>query len=141
MILRVVVDANVFVSALLVVTGHPAGVVEAWLAGRFRLVSSRELIAELEAVLSQPRLTRLFPAGAMRSDELFALIRERADIVTAPRFPAQVCRDPDDDRVLEAAMAGRAAHIVTGDKDLLVLGTFEDVRIIKPADFLVELPA
>ena len=46
-----------------------------------------------------------------------------------------VCRDPDDDQVLGTAIAGDAACLITGDKDLLTLGTFETVDILLPKDF------
>ena len=48
----------------------------------------------------------------------------------------QVCRDPEDDRILELAVNGNADYIVTGDADLLVLNPFRGIRILRPADFL-----
>ena len=51
----------------------------------------------------------------------------------------QVCRDPKDDRILELAVNGNAAYIVTGDADLLVLNPFRGIEILRPADFL-QLP-
>jgi predicted nucleic acid-binding protein len=50
-----------------------------------------------------------------------------------------VPRDPDDNMVLECAVEGKAHYIVTGDKDLLVLKTFGDIRIIRASDFLTVL--
>ena len=53
-----------------------------------------------------------------------------------PSRSVKVCRDPDDDMVIEAALAGMAEYIVTGDKDLLTLKEFESVRFITPRVFL-----
>jgi putative PIN family toxin of toxin-antitoxin system len=50
----------------------------------------------------------------------------------------QVCRDPNDDMVLECAVLSGAQVIVSGDKDLLVLGSYEGIRIVTPAEFLQE---
>lgn len=50
-----------------------------------------------------------------------------------------VCRDPNDDMVLECALVCNAQYIISGDKDLLVLGSFRGVRIVSPAEFLHEI--
>jgi predicted nucleic acid-binding protein len=50
------------------------------------------------------------------------------------------CRDPQDDKVLEIAVAGKADAIVTGDEDLLALHPFEGIPIVGPAEFLSMLP-
>ncbi|MDQ3623269.1 MAG: putative toxin-antitoxin system toxin component, PIN family [Verrucomicrobiota bacterium] len=58
---------------------------------------------------------------------------------TVAAFPDElpaICRDPDDDLVLAAAVAGSCQYLVTGDNDLLVLGAFRDVKIVKPREFL-----
>ena len=68
-------------------------------------------------------------------EALVALIALRGDLVT-PNRSIKVCRDPDDDMVIEAALAGMAEYIVTGDKDLLTLKKFESIRFITPRVFL-----
>jgi len=57
-------------------------------------------------------------------------------IVTIPNLLQVVPRDPDDNMVLECALAGNAQYIVTGDKDLLVLKKFREIQIVRAADFL-----
>lgn len=57
------------------------------------------------------------------------------EIVDPAPLPAPVSRDADDDAVLAAAVAAGCDCIVTGDQDLLVLGTYEGIVIIAPADF------
>jgi predicted nucleic acid-binding protein len=51
----------------------------------------------------------------------------------------RVCRDPDDDKLLETALVGRADCLVTGDRDLLVLHPFQRIPILTPAGFLASL--
>ena len=50
-----------------------------------------------------------------------------------------VCRDPDDNKFLEAAVAAKATYVVTGDKDLRAIGEYEGVKIRYPAEFLREI--
>jgi len=57
------------------------------------------------------------------------------EIVAPTKLEQQVCRDIDDDWVLATALAGKAQCIVTGDKDLLAIATFENIDIIAPVDF------
>ena len=57
----------------------------------------------------------------------------------APTRRVKVCRDPDDNVVIETALAGQAAYIVTGDEDLLALKRYESVRIVTPRSFLSAL--
>jgi len=56
-------------------------------------------------------------------------------MVKPASLPDPVCRDPDDDMVLETALAGNCACIVTGDKDLTVLDPYQDLRILTPGNF------
>jgi predicted nucleic acid-binding protein len=66
------------------------------------------------------------------------VLRSRMKIVTPSKLESQVCRDPDDDNILAAAVSGNCDCIITGDKDLLVLGRYEGVAIFRPRDFLMK---
>ena len=130
--MRVVVDTNVFLSALL--RGRSTRpLLSAVIAHRFRLFTSDTLVDELADVISRPEWLRLLDASDCR--ELLAIIRESATFVT-PTQHVTVCRDPEDNAVLECALAGRADYLVTGDRDLLALNPFHGIRILRPADFL-----
>ena len=61
-------------------------------------------------------------------------LESTAEVVTPARVP-RVVRDPDDDQVLAAAVEGRAEAIVTGDRDLLDLGSHAGIQILAPARF------
>jgi putative PIN family toxin of toxin-antitoxin system len=130
---RAVLDTNTLVSGL-GWGGPPSELVEAGLAGRFEIVTSLALLDELRRVLHYPRLATTF--GDV--EELVDLIG-LASLVVEPTETLELVRDPDDNRVLEAALAGQADVIVTGDADLLELGNVEEVRILTAIDFLAEL--
>lgn len=130
-----VVDNNVYVSSLLSPHGSPARVLDAWRANAFVLVTSEPLLAEFSKVLSYPRLA---PRIAPDARQVIANVAARAIIVTPTRSVA-VCRDPDDNAVIEAAIAGGADYIVSGDQDLLDLREFEGIRILTPSEFLANL--
>lgn len=130
--LRVVFDTNVLISAALFphsVPGHAlrrareAGIV----------LSTQDLVTEVRDVLARPKFDR-YVSAQMRDEFLATYIRE-AEFVEVTQHIA-VCRDPKDDRVLEAAINGQARCIVSGDDDLLVLHPFHGTPIIRPSEFI-----
>ena len=130
--LRAVVDVNVLVSAALSPEGSPAVVVDAWRAGRFELVASPALLAELEDVTARARLsTRLGDAG----QALAGLLSATALVQDDPPAERSVPGDPSDDYLVALARAAGASVIVTGDHHLLDL---EGLRppAIEPGAFL-----
>ena len=127
---RVVLDTNVLVSGL-GWSGPPAALVDAVLAGELTLLSSTALIVELRRVLSYPKLAKVFAKpGAIA--ELVA--GASVQVLTSTRL--QIVEDDSDNRVLEAALEGGADYIVSGDDDLLALGSFGGIPIVTPASFL-----
>ena len=135
--MRVVIDTNVLVSSLINAGTPPAGVIQAWNNEVFELVTSRAQIDELTSVLGRARLQR-FLRDAPFTRELIARIERHANVVQ-PTETLDLCDDPDDNRVLEAAVAGEADYIVMGDDDLLRLREVRGTRICTPAQFLAEL--
>jgi putative PIN family toxin of toxin-antitoxin system len=127
----VVLDTNVLVAAL-VAEGLCREVVHR--AVRLRIVaSSPPLLAELEAVLR--RKFAITPAV----EAFLTAIRQQTRLVEPRPLERPVCRDRDDDVVVATAVAAAADFIVTGDHDLLVLGTYERVAILPPREFLHRL--
>lgn len=124
--MRVLLDTNVLVSAILF-GGVPRELLRHAIRGRFVPVTSSRLLDELEDLLE--RKFEFSPAAAAETRGEFEAL---ADVVRPKEVP-RVCRDPDDDEVLAAAVAGRAAAVVTGDRDLLDLGTYGDIEIVTPA--------
>ena len=136
--IRVVVDTNVYVSGLIKRNGPPGRVLAAQRGGQFDLVTSPALLAELEMVLRRPHILKLIHASVAEVLDFVDQLRV-ASIVVTPDIAVTVSRDPDDDRVLEAAQAGHADFIVSGDRDLLDLREFVGIPILTPTGFLILL--
>lgn len=131
--MRVILDTNVLLSAILSPNGTPAALVEAWLFRRFILVSHAIQLAELRDVSRRPKIKSLIqPAAVGRIVNQIRLIAEVAE--TLPRVERSP--DPRDDFLLALCEAGRADWLVTGDKaDLLVLERHDRARIGTAAQF------
>ena len=129
--MRVVLDPNVLVSALVFPGGPPESVFRRAIEGRFELVSSPALVAELGRVLGSKFgwSTDTVDIALHRVVGISVIVRpqDRVEVIAA---------DPDDDRVLEAADEGRAEVIVSGDRHLLELGAWRGIPILRPAAFL-----
>ncbi|PPQ31851.1 putative toxin-antitoxin system toxin component, PIN family [Rhodopila globiformis] len=132
--MRLVIDTNVLIRALLSGTSLPAHLIVLWREGRFDLLTSVEQLDELMRVTRYPRICeRLSPALAGR------LINELRDIATViDRLPVVTAlADQADNYLLAMAVAGSADFLVTGDKrDLLALRLYEGTRIMTARDFL-----
>lgn len=132
---RLVVDSNVWISAL-VFGGAPRQVFEVIVHDGLRLVVSAEILTEVRRVVGAK-----FPDFTDDVEALIGVIQDHLDSVSLGSITIDVCRDPDDNRVLETAILGDAAAIVSGDKDLLVLGSYEGVAIVTPQEWLALRPA
>ena len=131
--MRVVLDTNILVSALLVQLGHPAAIYRAWQEGYFTLLICAEQLDELRATLHKPAIAaRIKPYKAGR---LVNQMKELAETIgSLPRVKRSP--DPTDDFLLALSEAGKADYLVTGDKSgLLALGRHKATRIISASDF------
>ena len=115
--MRAVVDANVFVSVVLTPAGLPGRVVHALADGQFDLVISEPIIRDVADVLTRPRITRKYRIPAERIEDVVKLMRERGVLVPV-MGTIRICRDPDDNLVLETALDGGAEALVSRDADV-----------------------
>lgn len=134
---RAVLDTDVIVSGILVPNGHPAQILQAWRDGRFLLITSEAIIKEVKDVLNRPRIRNkyqhLTPTTIGR---LINLLRHHSILVPGKFKLRVVERDPDDDKIIVAAVEGQAEYIVAGDVDLTDLKSYHGIKIVKPADFI-----
>jgi putative PIN family toxin of toxin-antitoxin system len=134
MIARVVIDTNVYVSRALRENSLAGRAVDrAWLEGTTLL--SAATFAELRVVLMREKFARYILPGSL--EPYLERVRAIAEIVMIPS-PIRACRDPHDDKFLEAAVHGLADAIVTGDEDLLALNPFRGIAILSPANYLAQ---
>jgi uncharacterized protein len=132
---RVVLDPNVIISAMLSGGGSPAKVLRNWLDGNFELVVSPLLLEELARALGYPKLrTRISDAEA---DELLEVLRRQAEIADDPAEPPHVRSSDSNDDYIIALAASTRSLIVSGDHHLLDLK--ELLPIYSPVEFLAEL--
>jgi putative PIN family toxin of toxin-antitoxin system len=128
--MRIVLDTNVFISGIFF-TGPPYQILKAWRDGRVRLLVSPSILDEYQRIGAELGLK-------FRDVDLkpfLDLLTVQAEIVLAPTLPPVIHDDPSDDKFLEVAVAGKASHIISGDKHLLKLSEFQGIQIIKPRDF------
>ena len=130
--MRVVVDTNVVVSALLFGASVP-GRAFVRVLDRGTVLASRSFIRELDDVLRRAKFDH-YLSREDRDRFLEALIRESELVDISETVKA--CRDPEDDRILELAVNGHADFLITGDADLLAMNSFRGTRIVTPVDFL-----
>lgn len=106
-------------------------------AGRIAHVTSDQIIAGFSVKLADPDLIRRLPLLPAAGRDLLPSLRGQSTIVPLDAADIiAVTGDPEDDAMLATATLGRAAYLVTGDRGLLALGTYQGVRIITPRDFL-----
>ena len=130
--LRVVLDTNVVVSAMLFPASVP-GQAFLYLARRGGLIISESSMSELIDVILRSDFDRYL--GEEERVEFFSSLEQQAQLVEVTHS-ITACRDPKDDKFLELALSGRATHIITGDRDLLDLHPFRGIPILTPISFL-----
>ncbi|MBN2003833.1 MAG: putative toxin-antitoxin system toxin component, PIN family [Anaerolineae bacterium] len=138
--MRVVIDTNVLVSALIRPNGRVGEVLRHLRQGDYTLLYAPALLEELVDVLTRPRIRDKYGITEDDVKTTLALFLLRGEAVV-PEDTVTACRDPKDNKFLEVAVAGEANALVSGDEDLLVLDPFEGIPIITPAEFLHRLDA
>ena len=128
--MKVVFDTNVYVSALTLPKGAAAQAFNRIVNGEFELFLSKPILNELLGVLA-----RKFARDREELARVALFLSELATIVR-PKRRLSVLDDQADNRVLECGLAGRVDTIVTGDKQMLKLGSYGDLRIITIRQFL-----
>lgn len=136
--MRAVVDTNILVRALIKPLGTVGPLLTRLRNRDYVLIYSSEILEEFVEVLSRPRFSAKYGLRPEDVAAVLKLILLRGEEARSER-QITVCRDPEDDKFLEAAVAGQADAIVSGDLDLLVLSPFEGIPILEPAAFLSRL--
>ena len=137
---KVVLDTNVFVSALLTRKSPPAQILDAWKRGLFTLVVSPVLVEEILRVLRYPKIRNKYQITEEDVEALLSLLKQEAFWVQgSAAVEGAIPEDPDDEHILATALEGEADVIVSGDEHLLQLHHFRHVPIMSPREFLAYL--
>ena len=129
--MRVVIDTNVLISGIFF-SGPPAEILDHWKKRAFLSVISEPIIIEYVRVAEE--ISRKFPP--IKIAEILDLFILHSEIVDTNGIEIKECEDPDDDKFLECAVAGGCQIIVSGDKHLLNIAKYQEVKILKPRNFL-----
>jgi len=131
-----VLDANVYVSAIIRPEGPPGRVIERFLRdAAFEIVLSPAIVEETLRALTYAKV-RKYVRGTVDPELWFEDIVLLAELVAGDYEMSAASVDSDDDKYLAAALEGRATLVVTGDPDLLALEEHQGVRVVNPRAFL-----
>ncbi len=142
----VLLDTNVWVSAFINPHGFPARLKNAWIAEQFDVVVSIPLLEEIADVLTRPRIQVKYGLSTEEIEQFLRLLQKRAFHVT-PTGKLRLCRDPDDDLILETAILGGAEYAISrdddikGDSDLVTQMRSRGVEVLSVQHFFERLDA
>ena len=137
--MKVVLDANIFVSALISNQGNPAKILDKWKEREIEVVVSSAIIAEIHRVTGYERLQKKYKRIREEREGLIDDLRGFATLVEPQQKLSVVQADESDNRYLECAVEGGANYIVTGDPHLLDIGNYQGINIITPATLVTLL--
>jgi putative PIN family toxin of toxin-antitoxin system len=137
--MKVVLDANIYVSSMVNTQGNPKRIISAWQQGAFDVLISSAILDEIERVLRYPRLVKRHKQDETAIQRFLKLLENEAIIVEPTDVLGVVKDDESDNRYLECAVKGKAQYVISGDKHLLDIGEYRGIDILPPAAFVVIL--
>lgn len=131
--IKVILDANIFVSFFLTGGETIATVFSLWKRGEFEVFASADIVAEVYRIFRYPKIQKRVTFVDQK-----ALTQMIEDLVgrVYPQERTHVLRDPDDEKYLQAASVCQADYLVSGDRDLLSLKKYGTTRIVSPKEFV-----
>jgi len=129
--MRIILDTNVFISGIFF-SGPPSQILKAWGSHSFQIILSQDILDEYQRVAED--LSSKYPAVDILP--IIELVTIHAQFVDTQRVEIYVCEDPDDDKFIECAVAGKCETIISGDKHLLKLSGYQGVIIMNPRNFV-----
>lgn len=133
---RVTPDVQALVQAAISSRGAAGALIASWQRGETVLIACEEIISEYENVLRRSHIQKRFVHITDHTITTSAdVLRKRAVLVTTTEVPPVISEDPDDDVVLACAVAGNAEYIVSRDRHLSALGTYQGIPIVSTEAF------
>lgn len=132
---RVVLDTNILASGAVASPGGTlATIIDAWQDHQFEVIVSQAILAELERTLTIPYFASRL--SAQDTEAYLNLVRSSAVVQPVITSVAGTATHPEDDAILAAALDGAVDYIVTGDKQLKAISSFQSIAILSPAEFV-----
>ena len=132
--LKVVLDTNIYVSALIKRGGKPDQILR--LVERYRLFCAEAILEEVQRALNYPRIKRKYKLKEKEIAEHIRYIRSIATVYRSLPKVEVIEEDPEDNIILACAVEAQADYIVSGDEHLKGLETYRGIEIVPPAEFL-----
>ena len=129
--MKIVLDTNVLISGIFF-TGPPYKILNAWKKGEITFVVSEEILLEYQRVANEMSLK--FPSIDIR--KILQLITIHSEIINTHGYEVTICEDPDDNMFISCAVASKSKVIVSGDKHLLKIDNYQNIRVLKPREFV-----
>jgi hypothetical protein len=137
--LKAVLDTNLIISAAITPQGQVSQILTAWRNGLFELITSPQIIEEMRWVLFSKKIMKKRSLSRRRINDLLTEIRKTSGLVKPKITIKAVKDDPDDDKFIEVAVTAKADCIVSGDKHLKDLKSYQGIKILSAAEFMVIL--
>jgi putative PIN family toxin of toxin-antitoxin system len=135
--LKVVLDANIFVSAVLKPHSDLAKIFELVREDKIKLILSEDILSEIRAVLLYPKIKKRHMRTQKEIEEFLNKVSEASLLAQGRIKTDQIKEDPADNKYLSAALEAKADFILSGDHHLKDLKVFEGIRILDPSAFLI----
>lgn len=133
--MKIVIDNNVFISGIFW-KGAPNEIIKLAEEEKLEISATLEIIDELFGVLKRNKFAKLYEEAATELEYIFRKIFELVKIYSCKTAVRIIKEDPSDDKFLACALASGADFIISGDKHLLKLKSFQNIPIITPREFL-----
>ncbi len=134
--IRTVLDTNTLVSAVINIGSSVAAeIYQNCKDNHFVLVISPQILSELDEVLHREKVIKAHKRSDKELQEIMNGL-SRVSLSVTGNFRIEVVRDPSDDKILSAALEGKADYIVSRDRDLLDLNQYQGIKIITPEEFM-----
>jgi uncharacterized protein len=138
--IRAVIDTNLFVSGLFAGQGAVFQLQELWVKGVFELAVSEDILKEVRSTLLKPSVNKKLHLDKAGVNEVIALIREKAVVVTKDRYKTDaITSDCSDNKFLACALEANADFIVSGDNHLLEIKHFHNIQIVDASAFVKKI--
>ena len=129
--MKIILDTNVFISGIFF-SGPPSQILKAWQNKSFQIVLSEQILIEYQKVADE--LSSKYPQVDIAP--IIELVTIHGQLIDAQGIDISICEDPDDDKFIECAIAGKCDIIVSGDKHLLNLAGYKSIKILRPREFV-----